>query len=138
MSHTRHYLRKMWMTHMGLLALVFCAFGCATPSPAPPATQNTVEERVVSEPRQLKEIQVEDQDRSLDVLLIGSGSMVYTAFKAIDPLRLVVDLPDTVPEDLPSTLAVENDVIGKIETVLLSQEPQPMTRVEIGLNRDFF
>jgi type IV pilus assembly protein PilQ len=121
---------------MGLLALVFCAFGCATPSPAPPATQDTVEERVAPEPKRLTEIRVVDQNGSMDVLLTGSDGLVYTAFKAIDPLRLVVDLPDTVAEDLTSPLAVENEIIGKIETVILSQEPQPMTRVEIGLNRE--
>jgi type IV pilus assembly protein PilQ len=31
---------------------------------------------------------------------------------------------------------VENEIIGKIETMMLAQEPQPMTRVEIGLNQE--
>ncbi|MGD8437335.1 MAG: type IV pilus secretin PilQ, partial [Syntrophobacterales bacterium] len=35
-----------------------------------------------------------------------------------------------------SPLAVENEIIGKIETMMLAQEPQPMTRVEIGLNQE--
>ncbi|MGD8314649.1 MAG: type IV pilus secretin PilQ, partial [Syntrophobacterales bacterium] len=56
--------------------------------------------------------------------------------KAIDPLRLVLDLPNTETEIESSPLAVENEIIGKIETMMLAQEPQPMTRVEIGLNQE--
>jgi hypothetical protein len=62
--------------------------------------------------------------------------MTYTAFKAIDPLRLVLDLPNTESEIASSPLAVENEIIGKIETMMLAQEPEPMTRVEIGLNQE--
>ena len=77
-----------------------------------------------------------DQDGILGIYLVGSNSMTYTAFKAIDPLRLVLDLPNTESEIASSPLAVENEIIGKIETMMLAQEPQPMTRVEIGLNQE--
>ena len=77
-----------------------------------------------------------DQNGFLDIYLVGSDAMTYTAFKAIDPLRLVLDLPNTESEISSSPLAVENEIIGKIETMMLAQEPQPMTRVEIGLNQE--
>ena len=72
----------------------------------------------------------------MGIYLVGSNAMTYTAFKAIDPLRLVLDLPNTESEISSSPLAVENEIIGKIETMMLAQEPQPMTRVEIGLNKE--
>jgi type IV pilus assembly protein PilQ len=77
-----------------------------------------------------------DEDGFLDVLLVGTDAMTYTAFKAIDPLRLVLDLPNTESEIVPSPFAVENEIIGKIETMTLTQEPQPLTRVEIALNQE--
>ncbi len=118
---------------LGLLALIFYASGCASKSSAPPASQ-APGERSATETQQLSDIKVVDENGSLNVLLIGSDAMTYTAFKAIDPLRLVVDLPNTESEIATSPLAVENEIIGKIETMTLSMEPQPMTRVEIGLN----
>ena len=120
---------------LGLLALIFYASGCATQPSAPPASQASAE-RSATETQQLSDIQVVEESGSLNVLLIGSDAMTYTAFKAIDPLRLVVDLPNTVSEIATSPLAVENEIIGKIETMTLSMEPQPMTRVEIGLNQE--
>jgi type IV pilus assembly protein PilQ len=121
---------------MGILALFISASGCATRSSTPTVSEGAVGERVSAEPQELKDIRVVDQNGSLDVVLVGSDSMTYTAFKAIDPLRLVLDLPNTVGEYVTSPLAVENEIIGKIETLMLTREPQPMTRVEIGLNRE--
>jgi type IV pilus assembly protein PilQ len=66
----------------------------------------------------------------------GSRSINYTGFKLIDPLRLVVDLFGTVADGLPSPMAVEDEIIGKVETIEFVHESQPVTRVEIGLNRD--
>ncbi|UCG12295.1 MAG: AMIN domain-containing protein, partial [Deltaproteobacteria bacterium] len=122
-------VKLKWIFQLGLLVLVFCALGCATPTSAPSTPEDVAEESVSPESRQLTDIQVVDQDGSLEIVLVGSDSMSYTAFKAIDPLRLVVDLPDTVGQDVPSPLAVENEVIGKIETFIVSQGPRPMTRV---------
>jgi hypothetical protein len=122
--------------YIGLLVLIFYSFGCATKSSAPPTSQADVGEIAPGETQQLRDIQVVDEDTSLDVLLVGSNSMTYTAFKAIDPLRLVLDLPNTESEIVSSPLAVENEIIGKIETMTLTQEPQPLTRVEIALNHE--
>jgi type IV pilus assembly protein PilQ len=136
MRHTQRHAKLIRVVQMGLLALIISASGCATRSSTPTVSEGAVGERVSTEPQELKDIRVVDQNGSLDVLLVGSDSMTYTAFKAIDPLRLVLDLPNTVGESVDSPLAVENEIIGKIETLMLTREPQPMTRVEIGLNRE--
>jgi type IV pilus assembly protein PilQ len=80
---------------------------------------------------------VADEKGFVNVMLVGSDGLQYTAFKAFDPVRLVVELPNTVAsEALLSPLVVENEVISKIKTAVLSGDPQPTTRVEIGLNRE--
>ena len=136
MRQTQIHLKKIWTFQMGLLALIFWASGCATQPSAPPTFETAADERGTTEPRQLKDIQVVNQGESLNILLVGSDSMTYTAFKAIDPLRLVLDLPNTVSGGVSSPLAVENEIIGKIETLELPGAPSPMTRVEIGLNQE--
>ena len=122
--------------YIGLLVLIFYALGCGAKSPGPPTSQATAGQPASTEIQQLMDIQVVDQDTSLDVLLVGSNTMIYTAFKAIDPLRLVLDLPNTESAIDTSPLAVENEIIGKIETMALGQETQPLTRVEIALNQE--
>ncbi len=136
MRHSRRCPKQKWILYIGLLVLTFYVFGCATNSSAPPTSQTEAGELTSGEPQQLMDVQVVDQDSSLDVLLVGSAAMTYTAFKAIDPLRLVLDLPNTESEVASSPLAVENEIIGKIETMTLTQEPQPLTRVEIALNQE--
>ncbi len=136
MRHIRRCLKGKLVLQIGLMALIFYAFGCASQPSAPPTSQADAGDRVSTETQQLQDIQVVDQDGILGIYLVGSNSMTYTAFKAIDPLRLVLDLPNTESEIASSPLAVENEIIGKIETMMLAQEPQPMTRVEIGLNQE--
>ena len=136
MRHIRRRLRQKLVLQIGLMALIFYAFGCASQPSAPPTSQADAGERVSTETQQLRDIQVVDQNGFLSIHLVGSDAMTYTAFKAIDPLRLVLDLPNTESEIASSPLAVENEIIGKIETMMLAQEPQPMTRVEIGLNQE--
>ena len=136
MRQTQRHLKKTWIFQMVLLALIFWVSGCATQPSAPPTSETSVGEQLSAELRQLQDIQVVDQDGFLDILLVGSDSMTYTAFKAIDPLRLVIDLPNTESETVSSPLAVENEVIGKIETFEIPGPPAPMIRVEIGLNQE--
>ena len=136
MRHSRRCPKQRWIMYIGLLVLIFYAFGCATKSSVSPTSQTAVGELPSGETQQLRDIQVVDQDTSLDVLLVGSDAMTYTAFKAIDPLRLVLDLPNTESAIVSSPFAVENEIIGKIETIPLTQEPQPLTRVEIALNQE--
>jgi len=136
MRHIQRCLKGKLVLQIGLMALIFYAFGCASQPSAPPTSQADAGDRVSTETQQLQDIQVVDQDGFLSIYLVGSDAMTYTAFKAIDPLRLVLDLPNTESEISSSPLVVENELIGKIETIMLAQEPQPMTRVEIGLNQE--
>ena len=136
MRHIRRRLKEKLVMQIGLLAFICYAFGCASQPSAPPTSQADAGDRVSSETQQLQDIQVVDQDDFLGIYLVGSNAMTYTAFKAVDPLRLVLDLPNTESEIASSPFAVENEIIGKIETMMLAQEPQPMARVEIGLNQE--
>ena len=130
------YLRKGLILLIGLPLWLACASGCAGPSGALTTSPDATAEPPTTAPHVLKEIRVVDLDVHLHFKLGSSGSIIYTAFKAIDPLRLVVDLPDTVSEALSFPLAVENEMIGKIETMMLTHDSRPLTRVEIGLNQD--
>jgi len=114
---------------------VVCSNGCATPSASPPP-EEAVKEKLEIVPHVLRDIRVTDKKVLLKLKRSGLRSINYTAFKLIDPLRLVVDLFYTVADRVPSPMAVEDEIIGKVETIEFVHESQPVTRVEIGLNRD--
>ena len=95
MRRIRRCLKGKLVLQIGLMALIIYAFGCASQPSAPPTSQADAGDRVSAETQQLQDIQVVDQDGILAIYLVGSHSMTYTAFKAIDPLRLVLDLPNT-------------------------------------------
>jgi hypothetical protein len=114
-----------------------CAAGCVTRTDTPPTTEEeVVKKSAVTDHHVLRDIRVLDIEVHFDLLRSGSKDIYYSAFKAIDPLRLVLDLPNTVEENVVSPLAVENEIISKIETTTLVHQSQPLTRIEIGLNRD--
>jgi hypothetical protein len=62
--------------------------------------------------------------------------MVYRALKVVDPLRLVVDLINTLNKMSQSPLVFNYEVIGTVRVVQLVGEPYPHTRVEISLTKD--
>jgi len=102
----------------------------------PPPEEDVKKEAVVIPPHVLKYIQVDNMRVDLHLRPYGAGSVNYSAFKFHNPLKLVIDLPNTVTENVSYPLAVENEIIGKIETIMLEYKSQPFTRVEIGLNQD--
>jgi type IV pilus assembly protein PilQ len=114
---------------------VVCSNGCATPT-ASPQHEEAVKKKPEIVPHVLRDIRVTDKKVILKLKRSGLRSINYTAFKLIDPLRLVVDLFYTVADRVPSPMAVEDEIIGKVETIEFVHESQPVTRVEIGLNRD--
>ena len=75
-------------------------------------------------------------DRRWHVVLTGSESMSYEASKNVDPLQLTVDLPNTVisPEALPRHK--ENEIVGRITASVTISGPQPLTQIDIDLNKD--
>ncbi|NTW43363.1 MAG: AMIN domain-containing protein [Anaerolineaceae bacterium] len=136
MKRAPHHLKRRWIFSMGLVALALYALGCATSPPTPPATQGAGVDQPSPASQELREIRLVEDQGSLNVVLAGSDALRYTAFKAIDPLRLVVDLPNTEARGVPSPLLVERGVVDKIETAVVTRDPQPLTRVEIGLKQE--
>jgi type IV pilus assembly protein PilQ len=136
MKRALQHLKRRWIFSMGLVALAFYALGCATSPPTPPAADGAGIGPQSPASQELTEIRLAEDQGSLNVVLAGSGAMSYTAFKAIDPLRLVVDLVNTEAKGVPSPLLVERGVVDKIEATVISRDPQPLTRVEIGLKQE--
>ena len=67
MRHSRWCPKQRYVMCIGLLVLIFYAFGCATKPSAPPISQTAFGESTPGEPQQLKDVQVVDHDGSLDV-----------------------------------------------------------------------
>ena len=118
-----------------LLALFYSTCSVITQVPPPPE-KDLKKEAVVIPPHVLKYIRVDNMKVDLHLRPYGTGSVNYSAFKFHNPLKLVIDLPNTVAENISYPLTVENEIIGKIETIMLEYKSQPFTRVEIGLNQD--
>ena len=62
MRHIRRCLKGKLVLQIGLMALTFYAFGCASQPSAPPTSQADAVDRVSTETQQLQDIQVVDQD----------------------------------------------------------------------------
>ena len=135
MRSGRYYLTKRCTLLLLFMVWIVTATGCATPTGSPPP-EEAVKEKPEIVPHVLRDIRVSDKKVLLKLIRSGSRSINYTGFKLIDPLRLVVDLFGTVADRVPSPLVVEGEIIGKVETIEFVHESQPVTRVEIGLNRD--
>jgi len=131
----RYLLRKRCSLLLLFMVWIVTATGCATPTGSPPP-EEAVKEKPEIVPHVLRDILVTDKQILFKLMRSGSRSINYTGFKLIDPLRLVVDLFGTVADGLPSPMAVEGEIIVKVETIEFVHESQPITRVEIGLNRD--
>jgi hypothetical protein len=91
---------------------------------------------VAATPEVLSEITVVHEKGQWHAILTGPQSVSYRAIKVVDPLRLVLDLPNTLNEMNPKPFTVDNEVINTIKTAEIIHEPQPLTRVEIGLNQN--
>ena len=120
MRYGRYHLRRSWNF---LLMCFFYTIACPSPSSA-------------STPHLLKDVSVVYQDGQWHVVLTGSKAMTYRALKVVDPLRLVVDLINTLNKMSPSLLVLNYEVIGTVRAVQLVREPYPHTRVEISLTKD--
>jgi len=116
MRRARHHLKQGW-----ILSWLLCAMVYATPSGA-------------AAPHTLKDVWVLCQNGQWQVVLIVSGSIPYKAIEASDPLRLVLDLPNTSSKTMITSPVRENGVIGTVKTETVLLKPQPLTRVEISLN----
>jgi hypothetical protein len=95
-----------------------------------------VKDSGASPPASLKEVRVLYQEGLWHVILSGSEPMTYRAIKLSDPVRILIDLPHTANTSVQSPVTVNNEVISTIKVASIIRDPQPMTRIEIGLNRD--
>jgi hypothetical protein len=136
MRHVRYPLTKGWVLLLIFLIWTLCAVGHGIPNSSLTLASGITEEKTDTDPSELRIIQVIYQDEQWHVVLNGSESMTYKASKALDPLRLTVDLPNTVirPEVLPRHK--ENEIIGRITAVVIISGCKPLTQIEIDLNRD--
>jgi hypothetical protein len=89
-----------------------------------------------SPPYVLKEIRLIKQYGYWHVVLGGSESMPYKAFKFNEPLRLIADLPNTINKTDEKVLVPNNEIIDKILISMPFENPQPFTRIEIILSCD--
>ena len=136
MRRRPYHNRQGYVLPLVFLVCIFSTFGCAGPTVPPPTAERDAKEVTSVTHHALKDIRVVDLEVHLDLVPSDTRDVYYSAFKSTDPLRLVLDLPNTTNETVPSTLVVENEIVGKIETLTLGDESRPFTRVEIGLNQD--
>jgi hypothetical protein len=61
--------------------------------------------------------------------------MPFKTIETNNPPRVVVDLPNTSSKTMITSPIRENGVIATVKTSTVVHEPQPLTRVEIKLNR---
>jgi hypothetical protein len=117
-----------------LLAWVSGATGCATPSAAPKTPQAVTGEKAVAAPDILQDIRVVNRDVHLTFAFSDSARRTYSVFEATDPFRVIVALPNTTPENVPTPMAVGGEIINAIETTTVAYDPHPYTKVVIELN----
>jgi hypothetical protein len=119
-----------------LLLWVLSALHATALHGAPANSRIILGEPAAPAPAALKEVRVLYQEGLWHVVLSGSAPMAYKAIKLADPSRLLIDLPNTANTSVQSPVTVNNEAIGTIKVATIVRDPQPLTRIEIGLNRD--
>jgi hypothetical protein len=108
----------------------------ATPNSSPTPSSDGTEDETTADPYILRTIEVINQDERWHVVLTVSESMSYEANKNVDPLQLTVDLPNTVISSEALPRYEKNEIIGRITASVSISGPQPLTQIDIDLNRD--
>lgn len=111
----------IWAT-FALLDLIGCAG--AKVKPAPEGANS------------IQNITINEMDDVTEIIVTGATAPVYTVFKLIEPLRLVVDFGNTSKGLAESSYEVNNGVINVINVSEPAEETGSLfTRVEIGLDK---
>jgi hypothetical protein len=136
MGHVRYHLAQGCVLFLTFLILTLFAIDHATPNSSPTLSSSGTEDETTADHNILRTIEVINQDERWHIVLTGSESMSYEATKNVDPLQLTVDLPNTVisPEALPRH--EENEIVGRITASVTISGPQPLTQIDIDLNKD--
>ena len=119
---------------ISVLAWVSGAIGCATPPAAPTASKAVAGETAVAAPEVLQDIRVVDRDVHLIFAPSDSARRTYSVFEATGPFRVIVALPNTTSENVPTQMAVGTEIINTIETTTVAYDPHPYTKVVIELS----
>jgi N-acetylmuramoyl-L-alanine amidase len=108
----------------------------ASPAPGDPPVETGDTDRSdrqqPGEPVKLEKIEVNNKNGHTLVTLKASGELNYDMFLITNPDRLVVDLKNIEPGDLPETIPVGTEVVNQIRTGWFSKEP-PVLRVVFDL-----
>ena len=129
-------MRKVRLSWVFFAFLVLCIIQNSFTYGVLQALPKAVEQSSATKANNLKDIRLYFKDDHYHVVLEGSQPLSYRAIKVVDPLRVVVDLPNTSYKEGKKRFIVENEVIEKIEVETLVLEPEALTRVAIYLSRD--
>jgi type IV pilus assembly protein PilQ len=77
------------------------------------------------------DLQTAKEDNEVSIKLRSSQALEYTAFKLVDPLRLVLDFPNMEKSDLSGVMEVNEGVVNTIRPLYF--EEAKVMRLEIGL-----
>ena len=79
------------------------------------------------------DLQTAKEDNEVSIKLRSSQALEYTAFKLVDPLRLVLDFPNMEKSDLSGVMEVNQGVVNTIRPLYF--EEAKVMRLEIGLTK---
>ncbi len=79
------------------------------------------------------DLQTAEEDNEVSIKLRSSQALEYTAFKLVDPLRLVLDFPNMEKGELTGVLEVNQGVVNTIRPLYF--EEAKVLRLEIGLTK---
>jgi len=82
---------------------------------------------------QIVDLQTAKEDGEISIKLRASQGLEYTAFKLVDPLRLVLDFPNMEQGGLTGVMEVNQGVVNTIKPLYF--EEAKVLRLEIGLNQ---
>lgn len=79
------------------------------------------------------DLQTAQEDNEVSIKLRASQALEYTAFKLVDPLRLVLDFPNMEKGELTGVMEVNQGVVNTIRPLYF--EEAKVLRLEIGLTK---
>lgn len=79
------------------------------------------------------DLQTAKEDNEVSIKLRSSQALEYTAFKLVDPLRLVLDFPNMEKSELSGVMEVNQGVVNTIRPLYF--EEAKVMRLEIGLTK---
>ena len=105
-------------------------------SASPPETMQ-VKTQPAPQP-ELENIEIRSANQGCSIRLSTTvATPTYTVFKLTKPERIIVDLPDMLPNENYRILEVQNDFITHIKSTQIQDKGESFLRVEVGLQNDY-